>query len=84
MYKSPSVEAQLGTRNSLLYLFNHLVSKLPQRIPHVYHVLLYDFYKQIKITFGPLNLHLSSGANSDKAVSCTSSNQLLMKMPLSG
>jgi len=48
--RSPSVEAQLGTCNSLLYLFNHLVSELPQCISHVSHVFLHNFYIRTQLT----------------------------------
>ena len=41
-----SVKAQLRVGHSLGYLFQHLVSELPQRVTHVRHLLLDDLLQQ--------------------------------------
>lgn len=82
-------EAKLRVRNAFLNLFKHLVAELAQRLSHVLHLLLHNFCFANKECWlghwgGDCYLRLRRGANSWRAVSEVSSNQLFMKMPLSG
>ena len=46
MYLNLSVKAELGIGDSLGYLFQHLVPKLPESISHVGTLLLHDLFQE--------------------------------------